>query len=943
MVGHRPAGHHARQAPLTGRREEQRLLDDLLADVREGLSGALVLVGEPGIGKTRLLDHTAEACPDLRVVRIAGVESEMRLGFAGLHRLLRPFLPRVDNLPAPQRDALRSAFGLVAGTPADRYLVGMATLTLLADIATLQPLLCLVDDVQWLDRESAEALAFVARRLLADTIGLILAGRPDAGPGPFDGLPTTTVAGLSEPDAGNLLSAIVAGHVDASVAGRIIAQTGGNPLALTELAEVLCPEQLTGMAPLPSALPVGRLLESHFRHQVQALPAETQSLLLIVSATPPEDPVLLWLAAGLLGISAEAADPALSAGILTRDGSIDFRHPLIRSAVYLGAEAADRRRVHEALAAVSDPLRDPDRRAWHRAEATVGLDEQVAAELETASERARSRGGYAEQAAFLSRAADLSPDVHDEAARRVAAARAHLVVGDPVAAQTMLDRAEHGLDRPVLRARALQTRATIELYFNRVATVPAILLSAAESIAGLDARLARKMMFEAVQTALIAGGRSVEVSLRDLARAVLASPAMESAEPIFPDLFLKAYATRVAVGYPAAVPLLREALTAVRTDGDLTEDGLPLAVISMFASDDLWDDEVGWEAWKRLEAYDRDNGALAALQTTLLIGATWELRAGRFEAAAALLAASVDIADMIGVPRDDEVLQMEVLAWSGKEAETRAIAAAARTRWTEQIEGTSFADFVMNCLTVLEVSLGHYGEALACALPSFEGDKAGAGTRSLHEIVEAGVRSGDHRAAKVALARLEERAPASGTSWALGLLARCRALMADDEHAEAFYREAVELLGRTRIVTELARARLLYGEWLRRHKRRADARVELRAAYEMFTEMGAAAFAERARAELSATGEHPRRRTAQTGNVLTPQETQVAALAASGATNAEIAARLFITTSTVEYHLNKVFRKLDITSRRRLADALREKGSEPTPQLDDRGLGGRAV
>jgi DNA-binding CsgD family transcriptional regulator len=892
-----------------GRREEQRVLADLLAGVSEGRSGTLVLAGEPGTGKTSLLDRAAASCPDIRAVWIAGVESEMRLGFAALHRLLGPWLGGIDALPGPQRDALRTAFGRDGGGPADRYLVGMAALTLLAAAAAAEPLLLVVDDAQWLDRESAEALAFVARRLNAETIGLLFATRRHERT-PIDGLRTLTVAGLPDDEAGRLLSASVAGHLDGEVAAKIIAGVGGNPLALIELARALTAGQLTGIVPLPRPLPVGRHLEDHFLRQVGQLPAATRALLLLVSAAPPENPSLLWRAAGHLGIAAERADSALDAGILT--ASLDFRHPLIRSAVYRSADPADRRLVHAALAAVCDPVLEPDRRAWHRAEATVGLDEQVAAELERAADRARSRGGHAEQAAFLSRAADLSPAPRDQAARLVAAARAHLVLGDPAVAEGMLDRAEPGLDRPLLRALARQARATAEIYAGRIAAAPAMLLAEAHAIAGLDAGLARRMMFEALQAVLLTDDAAAGLTLRDVAREVLASPAAEPVRPAATDLFLSGYATRVAVGHRPAVPLLRGALATLAQDENLAEDGLPLAVISMLAADEVWDDEGGRRTWQRLEAYDRRHGALGTLRTTLMVGATWELRAGRFDVAEALQDELLELSGVVGQPYRGGIQRIELLAWSGREAETRAVAAG----------DAGFHDYVMSSLAVLEMGLGHYGEALARVLPGFERDKPGVAVRSLHDIVEAGVRSGNHNAAKAALLRLEERATVGGTPWGLGLLARCRALMADDEQAEELYREAVRLLGRTRIVTELARSHLLFGEWLRRRRRRAEARTELRTAHEMFARMGAAAFAERARAELLATGERPRKRDGQTDHDLTPQEKQVARLAAAGSTNGEIAARLFISTSTVEYHLNKVFRKLAITSRRKLAAVL---------------------
>jgi DNA-binding CsgD family transcriptional regulator len=902
-----------RAVPFIGRHRERRVLADLLADVREGRSGTLVLVGEPGTGKTSLLDRAAAGCPDVNTVRIAGVESEMRLGFAALHRLLRPWLSRIDELPAPQRDALHTAFGRLAGVAPDRYLAGMAALTLLADAAAPQPLLCAVDDAQWLDRESAEVLAFVARRLHAEAIGLLFAARPH-GQAVLDGLPALTVAGLPDDDAVSLLSTSITGHLDGAVAAKIVAGTGGNPLALLELAQALTAEQLTGITPLPHPLPVGTFLETHFLRQIRQLPDETQALLLLVSATAPEDPSLLWRAADHLGIAADRADPALSAGILTP--ALDFRHPLIRSAVYRGADPAGRRLAHAALAAVCDPALDRDRHAWHRAEATIGLDEEVAAELEEASERARARGGHAERAAFLTRAADLSPEPRARAARLVAAAHAHLVLGDPGSVGPMLDRAERGLDHPVPRAVARQTRAIAEMYAGRFAGAATILLDAAASIAAVDAGLARTMMFEALQAVLFTDDREATLALPDLARAVLASPASTGdCGSGYADLLLYGYTTRVAIGYRPAVPLMRAALAALSSSAGLADECLPLAVISMFAADDVWDDDGGRRAWRRLEAHDRDHGALGTLRTTLVAGATWELRAGRFDVAGELQDELAELSDVVGQPHRGGIQRIELLAWSGREAETRAVAA----------RGLGFDDYVRSSLAVLEISLGRHREALALLLPAFDRDRPGVATRSLHEIVEAGVRGGDDHAAKAALTRMEERAQDSGTPWALGLLARCRALMADDDQAEGLYRESADLLARTTIVTELARTHLLHGEWLRRRRRRADARAELRTAYEMFTGMGAAGFAERARGELLATGERPRKRNEQATRDLTPQEKQVASLAAAGATNGEIAARLFLSTSTVEYHLTKVFRKLAITSRRKLASILADQ------------------
>ncbi|MFD6494737.1 AAA family ATPase [Streptomyces sp. NPDC060188] len=919
--------HGAARALLTGRQAELRRIEALLAEVRDGRSGVLVLVGEAGIGKTRLLDLLAEGCTDLRIARTAGVESETRLGYAALHRLLRPFLTGLDRLPPPQRHALAAAFGLGdTDAVADRYLVGLAALTLLADAAadTARPLLCLVDDVHWLDRESAEALAFVGRRLHADAVGLLIAGREEpAGPGPFEGMPALPLTGLPEADACRLLAANVAGHLDPTVARQIVADTGGNPLALLELTDALAPEQLTGTATLPTPLPVGALLESHFLNRVRALPTDTRTLLLILSVAPPDDPATLWRAAARLGVPARAADAAMAAGVVTHRGTVEFRHPLIRSAVHQDAEPAERRRVHAALAAVADPRRDPDRRAWHRSEATVGLDEEVAGELTEASERARARGGYAAQAAFLSRAAELS--VSGRTARLVAAAKAYLVLGDPQSARAVLDRAEPELgdDDPVLRAHARRTRATVDLYFTGMRGISAQLLDAAHPVATLDPPLARRMLFAGLEVLVVTGAHVDGTTHEKYARAALASPALRTTQPpTVTDLLLRGFATRIDAGHAAALPLLRKALALLGDGGEVTEEGMPLAILTSLAADDGWDDVAGREVWRLLDAHDRRTGALGSLQSTLVIQSTWEVRAGRLRAAEACLDEAEQLAQVTGLPPAGPVHRVELTAWRGQQAETMAAAGVITEQWEQHYGNRIFGAWAASCLAVLDNSLGRYAQALACVRPAFEADLPGTGARLLHEVVEAAVRSGDHNTAKAALARLEERATTSGTPWGLGLLARCRALTADDDQAEAFYTDAVDLLGRTSTVAELARAHLLFGEWLRRRRRRAEARTQLRTAHDMFIAMGAAAFAERAAGELRATGEQARPRTGTAHHALTPQERQVATLAAEGATNSEIAVRLFISVSTVEYHLNKVFRKLDVSSRRRLSSVL---------------------
>lgn len=985
MTGHSRAGARTRRVPLTGRHEELRVLSDLVDGVRDGMSAALVVVGEAGIGKTTLLDHLAGTSNDLRVVRIAGTESEARLGFAGLHRLLRPFLDGLESLPAPQHEALASAFGLLAAPRADRYLVGMAALTLLADATSAQPLLCLVDDVQWLDRESRDALAFVARRLGAEALGLVVAGRgePD-GAGAFEGLETLTVGGLAGAQAHELLGQSVEGRVDAAVAARIVADAGGNPLALLESAQALSPAHLAGTAPLLEPLPVGARLENHFGRLVRDLPPETRTFLVLLSAAPPEDALLLWRAAAELGVLAQAADAAVSAGVLTGGPLLEFRHPLIRSAVYRSAPAGERRRVHAALAAVSDALRAPERRAWHRAEATVGLDDEVADELVAAAELARGRGGYAERAALLARAAQLSRA--DRAVRLVEAARAHLVLGDPATAQSLLAQAQPLLagGDTVLRARALHTRATTDIYFGRLAGLGSPLLAAAGVVAGTDRALARSLLMEGLLAVLC--GEHDATAREELGVTILTSPALSplalspptptppaltaigsapaatspavapplavprtlvptaartavgtavvspapgpSPLPSSADLLLEGFALRMQGSYQAALPLLQAALAALERDTDVVGHGLRAATLALYAAEEVWDETGGARAARLVEAHERAIGVLGALRSTLVVRSTWELRAGRFATATACLDEAQDLAAVIGQPSPGLAYRVELLAWSGQESAARTAADLLVRDLASRHAHGGLADWARNSLTVLELSLGHYVQAADHARVTFDADNPGGAPRALPDLIEASTRCGDRPTARVALARLEERALPAGTPWALGLLERCRALVsADHDGAEPHFARSLTLLDRTQVRTELARTHLLYGEWLRRRRRRTDARTQLGHAYRMFTDMGAAAFAERARTELLATGAHPRKRAGRsphglTEHDLTPQERRIATLAARGTTNAEIATRLFITQSTVEYHLNKIFRKLDITSRRQLNSLL---------------------
>ena len=908
---------------LVGRSGDCGALDDLVDTIRRGLSRSLVIVGEPGIGKTRLLRYAAQAADGVRTVSIAGVESELRLGFAALHRMLVPFLDRIGRLAAPQRDALGSAFGLAAGPPPDRFLVGLAVLTLLADVAAEQPLMWLVDDAQWLDRESLEVLGFVGRRLYADSIGLLFGAR-EASPGltALDGLPTRHLGGLEPVAARALLATAVSGSINARVAARIISETGGNPLALLELAALLTPDQLAGRAPLPPRLPVGRRMRGHFLRQVRILPPATRSWLLLASAASSDDPAALRRAAALLDLAPDAADPAVAQDIISLHPRLAFRHPLIRSAVYEGARSGDRREIHDALACIAGRDGYPDQAAWHRAAATVVPDEAVAAELERSAARAERRGGYVAQAMFLARAAELTPDARERAMRLFAAAQAHLVAGDGALAEALLDLAAPELAEAGMRVAAQRLRASIAVFFSRHKEAPALLLDTVAAVDPPDVPLIRQMLFEAMQAALVAREYTMGTTPADVAHAALQAPRDPARAATVTDLLLDGFATRTAVGYPRAVPLLRAAVAAFLTGAEPAPVGIPATILGWFAADDLWDDHGRRAMLTRAEAVQRRHGALGALRITLAGLTTGEAWAGRPAEAEARYLEAAEISSSIGVPAPATTgVLLELRAWQGREQESRAIAELT-AQWGQQRGAAVLEVFALMGLTVLEMGLGRYAQALRAALRIYDDDPPGFGNRILPEIVEAGARGGDHRAAHAALGRLADRATASGTPWALGMLARSRALLAHDSDAGTFYGAAIAHLTDTSVRTELARAHLLYGEWLRRQKRRKDARSQLRTACDMFDAMGAAAFARRTRAELLAAGDSPHQPAERPGPDLTPQEAQVSRLAAAGATNAEIATHLFVTTSTVEYHLSKVFRKLNITSRRQLATAL---------------------
>jgi len=917
---------------LVDRGPECEVIDRMFDAARGGLSGALVLRGEAGIGKTALLDYAVESAAGMRVARVVGVESEMELAFAAVHQLLAPVLDRMNDLPTPQANALAVALGIVNGVSPNKFLVGLGVLSLLSEMAREQPLVCVIDDEQWLDRASAEALAFVARRLGAEGIVLLFAVREPTEDRvePLDRLPELRVEGLAEQDARELMKRAVSGRLDGHVRDRLIFETRGNPLALLELAAELTPAQLAGVSALPEPLPLGARLEQGFMRRVRRLPTDTQSLLLLLAAENGADERLVWRAAEQLGIAPDAAGAAESEGLL-HIGHLEFKHPLVRSVVYRTAPLAERRRVHQVLARATDSGLDPDRRAWHLAATSLGPDENLAAELERSAQRTGDRGGYAAAAALLERSAHLTPDQRQRAERTLAAAQAELAAGAADKASALLSKASSQLTDASQRAQAQRLRGELAFVAGQGGDTATILLQAARALEPFDARLARDTHLEALEAAIHAGRFGTSGGLVEAGReAARAARSLES-EGRASDLLLDGLALLVTEGHAAAVPTLRKAIELLRHSSDPRLLGLGCQ-----AAVELRDDEALHTLATRQVQLARDSGALTTLPRALGDSkAAYELLVGRFDAAEKCLDEAREIAKAVSnaaVFGRLSSLEVQVAAWRGLESRARSLAETCAREATARGEG-SIVCLVQHATAVLEIGLGRYKAAFSAAQEACEADSLFAATLTLPDLVEAAVRSGEQDVAGAAARDLADATVPSGTEWALGLLARSRALLAPDGDAENLYEVAIVHLKRCRATPQLARTRLVYGEWLRRARRRRDAREQLRAAYQMFASMGAEAFAERAAMELAATGKRARPRTVETMDLLTAQEARIARLAGEGVSNSEIAAQLLISPRTVEYHLHKVFRKLGVASRTQLAHSLLESddgdGSPP--------------
>jgi DNA-binding CsgD family transcriptional regulator/tetratricopeptide (TPR) repeat protein len=898
---------------LRGRRDECVVLDRLLEGGRAGRSGVLVLRGEAGIGKTALLEY-AIAASGMWVLRAAGVESEMELPFAALHQLCGPLLDRVDALPGPQRDALATTFGLSAGAVPDRFFVGLAVLGLLSEAAEERPLLCVIDDAQWLDGASAQVLAFVARRLLAEPVVMLFTVRELGDL--LAGLPELVVEGLRGADARSLLVSVIPGRLDEQIADQFLVESRGNPLALLELPRGLSAAQLAGGFALPGVLSLSGRIEESFLKRLESLPAQTRRLLLIAAAEPLGDPALLRRAAERLGITGAALEPAQSAGLIEIDSRVRFRHPLVRSAIYRSATAEQRRQGHRVLAEVTDAQLDPDRRAWHLAQAAVGPHEDVAAELERAAGRAQARGGLAAAAAFLERATELTPEPLRRAQRALAAAQTKYQAGALDDAAALLATAEADTVDELEHARVHLLRAQIAFASRRGSDAPPLLLEAARELEAVDPPLARATYLDALAAALFAGRLSRGASALEVAEVVCGARLAPEA-PEAGDLLLGGLALLISDGPSVGAPGLKRALRALRDEEIATEEDIRWLWLAALAAAFIWDYESYEALAVRQIQVARNLGALTMLPLALGTRSGVHLFAGELPAAASLIEES-DALAMATHGRINQYVPLPLAAFRGQEDEVKRLVRSSTKDFVDTGEGMGLT-MAQWASAVLSNGLARYEDALDAATQAAEyPHELWFSNWVAVELIEAASRTGEIERAADALGRLSSTARAGASDWGLGVEARSRALLSHGESAERLYAEAIERLGRTPLRLDLARARLLYGEWLRRERRRSDAREQLRTAFEMFTAMGVEAFAGRAERELLATGERVRKRSVETRDELTAQEAQVARLARDGLSNAEIGERLFISQHTVAYHLRKVFSKLDIVSRNQL-------------------------
>jgi DNA-binding CsgD family transcriptional regulator len=910
---------------LFGRREECLVLKRLLDDARSGSSRVLVMRGTAGVGKSALMDFVCESASGLRIANAVGVESEMELPFAGLHQLCQSLLDGLPRLPSPQRVAIETALGLGEGPKPEGLLVGIAVLSLMLDASRQQPLLFLIDDAQWLDGASAQALALAARRLDADSVALVLATRDESQREEFASLPEMPIGGLSDRDSMTLLMSAVKGRLDDDVASRIVVEAKGNPLAILELPRTATPSGLAGgfaVAPVP----LSSRLEAGFLDRAKQLPPDTQRLLLLAAADPTGDPALLWRAAAVLGISEEALEPAEEEGLLDVGAIVRFRHPLVRSAVYRASSASRRRAIHAALAEATNAELDPDRQAWHRAQSALGPDDDVADELERSANRAQARGGLGAASAFLRRSVELTSNPVRRIERALSAAQATHSAGAPMAALDLVAIAEAGPLDDLERARAERIRAQIALVEQSTDEAIGLLLAAASRLEKLDPDLAHETYLEAFFAATNSGGSG---SIHRVGEAM--PEERDPSEQRVAGLLLSGYGRLTRNGFPAGTDLLKRAMVAMRTAPAVDDRDLSLFRFTFRIAASLWDDESMYAIATRLVQLSRELGALTVLPLALDFLGEYLMWAGELGDSAAVFEEGRVLVEALGGPESQPVFADTNLALIALRSEERQADERIEQAWRNADEIGDFgamleADWAK---AILYNSVGRYAEAFGAAQRYCARHPQKGTGYVFAELIEAATRIGEDEIAKETVELLSNRTQVGGTDFALGAEALARAITAGGATAENLFQEAIERLSRTRMRLFLARGHLVYGEWLRRQQRPLDAREQLQTAHEMFDRMSALAFARRARAELLATGGRAPTSRSHMSIELTAQESVIARLASEGRTNQEIAAQLFLSPYTVDYHLRKVFRKLGINGRGQLDRSLLDRAPRP--------------
>lgn len=904
---------------LYGRESECARISALLDAARQSQSVALVVRGVAGVGKSALLDEARERAGDMRVLSSRGVESEAQLPFAGLHQLVRPGLAHIDALPAPQAEALRGALGLAAGGGQQPFLISLAVLSLLAEIAEEGPLLCVIDDAHWLDDASADAFVFAARRLQVEGIAMLFASR-DGEVRRFDapGLPELRLDGLDPASARSLIDDQIGVTLSPEVSDHLISGTDGNPLALIEVPLALTEAQLAGAEPLLDPLPVSTHVEHAFLARLRRLPEATQTALLVAAAEDTGDLATTLRAARELGAEPEALDPAEQAGLIqVRAPDLHFRHPLVRSAIYQGASLSRRQAAHAALAAALDLEEHADRRAWHRAAASVEPDQTVAEELDEAAERALRRSGFAAASLAFERAASLTAEEQDRARRLVAAGENAWFAGRPKRAGLLFDRARPLAGGPIQRADADRGRALIQLYRGTPGSACRLLISAAADVADADPERALYMLGAA---SLAAAYTADPEAAHSVAHQVPGIELGDSPVARFLAEFVLGSAAHFAGAFADASPSLREALRLADEADHVGGDRFPaLFILAGVGALFLGDDHEVHRFNDIVVARARDSGAAGLLTQALPRLAFADMWAGRWASAEANLREGLELARELGQNQIVAHALCEralIAALFGQEETCRSLAAESRELAAEgrllHVENTArFA------LSELALGSGQTDEALLSAQQITDSPVA---LHAALDRIEAAFRAGDPETARAWLARFESWADSTGMAWARAVTLHGQALLAGDPaEADQLFQEALDTHATATRPFERARTELAYGEFLRRARRRVDAREHLRAALEGFETLGAALWAGRAQAELRASGQSARRRDPSTLDDLTPQELQIAGFVAQGLTNREVGAQLFLSPRTIDFHLRNVFRKLGIASRTELA------------------------